>query len=74
MTEQASGAAQIVQAIEAMRKGAASTVRSLAEQSTAIEQVAKETDRLITQFGRLDQSDDRAGQELPGNHGCRQRP
>jgi methyl-accepting chemotaxis protein len=36
-----------------MRKGSASTVRSLAEQSTASEQIAKETDRLITQFGAL---------------------
>jgi methyl-accepting chemotaxis protein len=53
MNEQEAGAAQIVQAIEAMRKGSASTVRSLAEQSTAIEQIARETDQLITQFGGL---------------------
>jgi methyl-accepting chemotaxis protein len=36
-----------------MRKGATTTARSLAEQSTAIEQVAKETDRLTGQLGSL---------------------
>ncbi len=36
-----------------MRKGATSTAKSLAEQSTAIEQVARETDRLVTQFAGL---------------------
>ena len=46
MTEQTTGAAQVVQAIDAMRKGSATTVRALTEQSTAIEQVSKETDRL----------------------------
>ena len=50
MAEQAAGAGQIVQSIEAMRKGAASTVRAIAEQSTAIEQVAKETGNLTAQF------------------------
>jgi methyl-accepting chemotaxis protein len=53
MTEQASGASKVVQAVDSMRKGATATARSLAEQSTAIEQVAKETDRLITQFSGL---------------------
>jgi len=36
-----------------MRKGSASTVRALAEQSSAIEQVARETDKLIARFTGL---------------------
>ena len=49
-----------------MRKGAASTVRSLGEQSTAIEQVARETDRLITQFGGLSKSMNEQARSSPG--------
>ena len=56
MTEQAAGASQIVQAVDAMRKGAASTTRSIAEQSTALEQVAKETDKLTGQYSGLAKS------------------
>src|SRR6185369_1750852 len=35
---------------------AASTVRSLTEQTTAIEQISKETDRLVARFGNLAKS------------------
>ena len=53
MKEQSTGANQIVQAVSAMRQGAASTVRALSEQATASEQVSRETDRLAKQIARI---------------------
>jgi methyl-accepting chemotaxis protein len=48
--EQAAAAKQIAQAVESMRRGAASTSRALEEQATAGEQVSKQTQRLARQI------------------------
>ena len=53
MTEQNTGANQIVQAVAEMRQSSASTARALAEQAVASEQASREAEKLAGQIVRV---------------------